>query len=204
VFPAPGPSAPGSGASWRGWSEIRADLRSSVGLLLALALTGLPLGLVWWLLAPRADYRITADGPVVIGRPSQELLVADDTVFVLLFAVAGLLMGAAAWFLRRRRGVATIVALPLGAALSAVVAWQLGEYLGSGPTAAAFETVGSQVTTALSLRALPALAVAPFTAIAAYLVGVLYAPGDDLGRTEPAGSAANPDCPADDPAPAPV
>jgi hypothetical protein len=60
------------------------------------------------------------------------------------------------------------------------------------------------VTTALSLRALPALAVAPFTAIAAYLVGVLYASSDDLGRTEPASSTANPDCPVEEAAPAPV
>jgi hypothetical protein len=94
-------------------------------------------------------------------------------------------MGAAAWFLRRRRGVATIVALPLGAVLAATVAWQLGQLLGSGPSAAELEEVGSQVTTSLTLGSLPALAVAPFTAIAAYLVAVLYAPDDGLGRSEP-------------------
>jgi hypothetical protein len=152
--------------------------------VLALALTGLPLGLGWWLLAPRADFRVTVDGPVVIGSPPAELLVADDAVFVLIVAVAGLLMGAGAWFMRRRRGVATMVALPLGAALAAAVAWQLGELLGSGPSAAELDSVGSVVTTALQLGSLPALAVAPFTAIAAYLVGVLYASDDGLGRTD--------------------
>jgi LPXTG-motif cell wall-anchored protein len=176
---------PGPAAYWRGWPEIHADLRSSVALVLCLAPTGVPLGLLWWLLAPRADFRITADGPVVIGAPPSELLVADDSVFVLLLAGAGLLMGGAAWFLRRRRGVATIVALPLGAVLAATVAWQLGQLLGSGPSAAELEEVGSQVTTSLTLGSLPALAVAPFTAIAAYLVAVLYAPDDGLGRSEP-------------------
>jgi hypothetical protein len=202
---APARPTPSPAAYWRGWPEILADLRSSVGLLLALALTGIPLGLLWWLLAPRADYRITAEGLVMIGRSTPELLVADDAVLILLFAVAGLLMGAAAWFvLRRHRGVATIVALALGAALAAAVAWQLGEHLGSGPSAAELEAVGSRVTTPLTLRSLPALAVAPFTAIAAYLVGVLCAPGDDLGRAGPARPAEQPALPADEPAPAQV
>ncbi|MCW2684798.1 MAG: hypothetical protein JWP33_2711 [Blastococcus sp.] len=196
--------APGPAAYWRGWQEIRADLRSSVGLVLALALTGIPLGLLWWLLAPRADFRITADGPVVIGAPPEELLVADDSVLVLLLAAAGLLMGAAAWFLRRRRGVATIVALPLGAVLAAAVAWQVGEFLGSGPSAAELEAVGSRVTTALTLGSLPALAVAAFTATAAYLIAVLYAPGDDLGRAGTVRPVDDPDVPVDEPAPATV
>ena len=196
--------APSPAAYWRGWPEIRADLRSSVGLVLALALTGIPLGLLWWLLAPRADFRITADGPVVIGTPPDELLVADDSVFVLLLAAAGLLMGAAAWFLRRRRGVATIVALPLGAVLAAAVAWQVGEFLGSGPSAAELEAVGSRVTTALTLGSRPALAVAAFTATAAYLAAVLYAPDDDLGRADAVRPVDDPDVPVDEPAPAPV
>jgi hypothetical protein len=201
---APARPAAGDSPYWRGWPEIRADLRSCVGLVLALALTGIPLGVVWWLLAPRADFRITADGPVVIGDPTAELLVADDSVFVLVLAVAGLLMGAAAWRLRRRRGVAAIVALPLGAALAAAVAWQSGEFLGSGPGAAELEAVGATVTTALTLGSLPALVAAPFTATAAYLVGVIYAPGDDLGRVEPARRAEDPDRPADEPARASV
>ncbi|CAA9245740.1 MAG: hypothetical protein AVDCRST_MAG57-1733 [uncultured Blastococcus sp.] len=210
--PTPGPPTataplrrlPSPSAYWRGWPEVRADLRTCSGLALALALTGVPLGLLWWLLAPRADFRITADGPVVIGTPPAELLVADDAVFALVFAVAGVLMGAAAWRLRRRRGVATVVALPLGAALAGVIAWQLGEYLGAGPGAAELEAVGSTVTTALRLGSPPALAVAPFTALAAYLVGVLYAAGDDLGRADAVRPAVDPDRPADEPAPAPV
>ena len=70
---------PRAGARWRGWAEIRADLRAAAWLVLVLALTGLPTGVLWWLLAPRADFEITADGPVVIGQPSEELVVADET-----------------------------------------------------------------------------------------------------------------------------
>ena len=69
-----------------------------------------------------------------MGSPSDELLIADDAVFVLVLAVVGLLAGAAAWRLRRRRGVATAVAVAVGALATAVVAWQVGEVLGVGPT----------------------------------------------------------------------
>ena len=169
-------------AHWHGWREIRADLRSSIGVVLALALAGVPAGLLWWWLAPRADFRITNAGPVVIGNPSEELLVGDDVVFTLILAGLGLLAGAAAWWLRRHRGVATVLALALGATAAAVVAWQVGELLGAGPTKAQLADVGARVTTALRLGGPPALAVAPFAAVFAYLVPVLVARADDLGR----------------------
>jgi hypothetical protein len=182
----PPPSPPAhpyrAGPQWQGWPEIRADLRSSALLVLGLALAGLPAGVLWWLLAPRAEYRITADGPVVLGRPSEELLVADDAVLVLLLAGVGLLCGAAAWWLRRRRGVATVLALAIGGTLTAVVAWQIGELLGAGPTEAELGEVDAVVTTSLTLGSLPGLAIAPFAAILAYLVGVLYVADDGLER----------------------
>jgi len=174
---------PAASAYWRGWPEVRTDLRSSIALVLAMALAGVPAGLVWWWLAPRADFRVTDSGPVAVGNPSSELLVADDVVFALVLAGTGLALGAAAWFLRRRRGVATVVALSLGACLTGVVAWQLGELLGAGPTEAQLTDVGGLVTTSLTLGSPPALAAAPFMALVAYLAAVLYAPGDDLGRT---------------------
>jgi Protein of unknown function (DUF2567) len=178
------PGAIPAAARWRGRAELRADLRSAAAVAGALLLAGLPAGVLWWWLAPRADFRITADGPAAIGQPSQELSVADDSVFVLILAGLGLLAGVLAWRLRRRRGVAVVVALALGAAAAAVVAWQLGELLGAGPTPAQLHDVGARVTTSLTLGSVPALATAPFAALLAYVVGALHAPGEDLGRTE--------------------
>jgi LPXTG-motif cell wall-anchored protein len=183
---------------WSGWPEVRADLRSALRLVAGLALAGLPAGLLWWALAPRADFRITADGPVVIGTPSEELLVADDVVFVFVLAGLGLLAGAAAWFLRRRRGVATMTALAVGTSAAGVVAWQLGEWLGAGPTEAQLADVGGLVTSSLTLGSLPGLAVGPFVAVLAYLVGVMSSQSDDLGRT---GAAAPALPPATEPVP---
>jgi hypothetical protein len=174
---------PAAQAYWRGWSEVRADLRSSAWIVLVLAAAGLIAGLLWWWLAPRADFRITDAGPVAIGDPSGELFVADDSVFALILFAMGLIAGGAAWFLRRRRGVATVLALAVGASLLAVVAWQLGEALGAGPTKAQLADVGTVVTTRLALGSPPALAFAPFAALLAYLVPVITVHRDDLGRT---------------------
>jgi hypothetical protein len=183
----PGPPA---SAHWRGWPEVRTDLRTSLRLVLVLALAGLPAGLAWWALAPRAVFRIAAAGPVPVGSPSEELLMADDAVFVLVLAVVGLLAGAAVWWLRRRRGVATVVAVAAGALASSVVAWQVGEMLGAGPTQAQIEDVGALVTTSLTLGSPAALAVAPFMAVLAYVVAALTSHDDGLGRTpEPASAA---------------
>jgi hypothetical protein len=176
-------AGPAAQAYWRGWPEIRADLRSAVRLVLVFAVAGLVAGLLWWWLAPRADFRITGSGPVLIGSPSEELLIADDAVLVLILAGMGLAGGAAAWFLRRRRGVATVLALAVGGSAMAAVAWQLGELLGAGPTKAQLSDVGAVVTTSLTLGSVPALAIAPFAALLAYVVPVLSVSRDDLGRT---------------------
>jgi hypothetical protein len=154
-----------------------------VRLVLALAVVGVLAGLAWWAMAPRADFRITDAGPEPIGRPSGELLVADDAVFVLVLAVVGLIAGAAAWRLRRRRGVATVVALAAGGVAASVVAWQVGELLGAGPTEAQLAEVGAVVTTSLTLGSPAAVAVAPFTAVLAYVVAAILTHDDGLGRT---------------------
>lgn len=176
----PGPPA---GAYWRGWPEVRTDIRTSLRLVLVLALAGVPAGLAWWALAPRATFRITEAGPELVGTLSDELLVADDAVFVLVLTVVGLLAGAAAWRLRRRRGVATVVAVAVGALATGVVAWQVGEVLGAGPTEAQIADVGARVTSSLTLGSPVALAVAPFLAVLAYVLAALKSHDDGLGRT---------------------
>jgi Protein of unknown function (DUF2567) len=190
------PAAPAAGApdsrrgrpgaaSLVGWAEIRSDLRAAVLLVSALGLAGIPVGVLWWLLAPRLDFRITSAGPVPVDAvPSSEVLIADDGVFALLLAAVGLLCGVLAWRMRRRRGVATVVALAAGTAICGALAWQVGELLGPGPTRAALAQVGGRVTTSLALHSLPALAFGPFGAVLAYVVAVLYTRSDDLGRTE--------------------
>ncbi len=186
--PPPAPAYPSgwvqrpSSDLWLGRQELRADLRPAVLLALALAGVGVPAGVLWWVLAPRADFRITEDGPVVVGSPSTELLVADDAIFVLVMAVVGLLAGLAAWLMRRQRGVTLLAALAVGTTAAGAVAWLVGEMLGEGPTQAELSEVGGVVTTGLDLGATAALAVAPFVALLVYVLGVVVNADDGLGR----------------------
>ncbi len=173
---------------WEVRQELRADRRAAAWLALALALIGVPAGLVWWALAPRAEFRITADGPVVVGSPSAELLVADDAIFILVMAVIGLLAGLAAWPLRRHRGVTLLAGLAVGATAAGAIAWLVGELLGEGPTEAQLSDVGGVVTTGLDLGATAALAVAPFLAVLIYLIGVVVNADDGLGRMDASSS----------------
>ena len=153
-----------------------------VGLLL---LAGVAAGLLWWALAPRATFEVTADGVVPVGHPSAELPFADDGVLTLVLAGLGLVAGLVAWRLRRRRGVATVLALALGAVLASVAAWQLGELLGAGPSPAELAAVGTRVITPLRLRSPAALAVAPFLAVLGYVVCTLLSASEDLDRPDP-------------------
>jgi hypothetical protein len=200
----PGPAEPlraprrawwANGPRWPGAAELRADLPGSLGVTGVLLLCGVPAGLLWWGLAPRARFQVTQDGPVVIGRPSAELLVADDGVFTLVLAGLGLLAGVVAWRLRRRRGVAVLLALALGTLLAAVLAWQLGELLGPPPTQEQLADVGAAVTTGLRLNSLAALAVGPFVAVLAYVLATLLAHAEDLDRPGPSPVAAHPPLP---------
>lgn len=169
-------------ARWGGARELRADLRSAVVLVVALAVAGIPAGVLWRVLAPRADFAITENGPVPVGTPSGELLAAVDGVFVLVLAGAGLLAGVLAWLVRRRRGVAAVLALAVGTTATSVVAWQVGELLAPGPSREQLTEVGGQVSTGIELGSLPALAVAPFVALLVYVLGVLINADDSLGR----------------------
>ena len=172
-----------------GWSEVRVDLRSSVLLLLrARRCVGLPAGVLWWLLAPRR----TSGSPRRVrsrsspSRPT-ELLVADDGVFALVRCRAraagrgGRVAGCAA-----AAGSRPSLALAVGTLTGAALAWQVGELLGAGPTRASWPHVGGVVTTALTLGSLPALALAPFGALLAYVGAAAISRDDGLGRTRPA------------------
>ena len=174
---------------WGGVAELRADLVPALRLTALLVLAGIPAGLLWWLRAPREDYRVLADGAVeALGKTSSELFAADDGVFVLILGGLGMLAGIGGWLLRRHRGVTVLAALAVGTGLAGVLAWQLGEMLGPGPTADDLTDVGATVTTRLELASMPALAVAPFLAVLVYVVATLLAAGEDLGRTPAAGA----------------
>ena len=185
----PGPPVPPWAQARRagvpGLRGSRQDLRTALLTALVLTLSGLPAGGLWLWLAPRADYRVTETDVVpVSGLPNSELFMSDDGVFVLVLGALGLLAGLVVWRLRDRRGALVLTALATGMLAAGVVAWQLGAWLGAGPTEAELTEVGRTVTTGLGLRATAALAVGPFLAVLVYLVAATYTSRQDLGRPE--------------------
>jgi hypothetical protein len=168
-----------------GFDGARDDRRTGLLTVLALAVTGIPAGLVWLWFAPRASFRVTGTDVVPIGgTPSSELFMADDGVYVLVLAAVGLLAGTAVWSLRRHRGVVALLSLSAGMIAASLVAWQLGERLGPGPTHAQLADVGGTVTTGLHLGAVAAVAVGPFVAVLVYVVASTLTARDDLGRAQ--------------------
>ncbi|GAB3941187.1 DUF2567 domain-containing protein [Micromonospora vulcania] len=111
----------------RGWAQIVATV---VGVVLALAVLGAPLGLLWAALAPDTPVLKTAEGAIYTD-PQPEQPIAADGVFSLLGLAFGVLAALALWFvLRRWRGPVGLVAAALGALAAAPVAWQVGRRVG--------------------------------------------------------------------------
>ncbi|MEU8085069.1 DUF2567 domain-containing protein [Micromonospora sp. NPDC049101] len=115
------------------FDEPRRPLRTVatvLGAVLALAVLGVPFGLLWAVLAPDTPVLKTAEG-AIYADPQPEQPIAADGWFSLLGLGFGLLVAVALWFvLRRRRGPVGLLAAVLGALVAAPVAWQVGRRVG--------------------------------------------------------------------------
>jgi hypothetical protein len=175
--------------------DARDDLRAAFVVVGTLTVAGGAAGVLWWALAPRADFTVVDGGVAPVGDVSNELLVSDDGVYVLVLAGLGLLAGLAVWALRRHRGVPLLLALAAGMLAASGVAWQVGEVLGRGPAASRLADVGATVTSSLTLGALAALGVGPLVAVLVYVIATVFVSDDEIGRPEahpPVGAAAPP------------
>lgn len=175
-----------SGPSRRGLVRFvaRRDLFGAVAVVAAMALVGLLLGVVWYLIAPRLEFRVgPSDDLLPVGAVESEALVAADGLFVALTALVGLAAGLAGWLWRSVRGPAVVVGLAAGGVVGALVASWIGHLLGHGPSAAALHQVGTVVQVPLSLRSKAALAIEPFLAVVVYVVAAAFDGEDELGRS---------------------
>ncbi|MGC4769966.1 DUF2567 domain-containing protein [Micromonospora sp. DT44] len=113
--------------------EPRRPLRTVatvLGVALALAVLGGPLGLLWAAFAPDTPVLKTAEG-AIYAEPQPEQPIAADGWFSLLGLAFGVLAALALWFLlRRRRGPVGLLGAVLGTLAAAPVAWQVGRRVG--------------------------------------------------------------------------
>ncbi|WP_435207356.1 DUF2567 domain-containing protein [Micromonospora sp. bgisy143] len=113
--------------------EPRRPLRTAatvLGVTLALAVLGAPLGLLWAAFAPDTPVLKTAEG-AIYAETQPEQPIAADGWFSLLGLAFGVLAALALWFLlRRRRGPVGLLGAVLGTLAAAPVAWQVGRRIG--------------------------------------------------------------------------
>lgn len=137
-----------------------------------IAAAGIPVGLLWWLLAPGGLNLLTRDPALATGTNAEGWL-PRDLVLAGLFLLAGCLTG---FLLNGKRTGApapgTVVAAVIGGALGAVIAWQFGVLAGQwwGPA----EDTAPNASIAFSLRSFAVLAVWPAAvAISVFVANLL-------------------------------
>ncbi|MQA95912.1 MAG: hypothetical protein GEV11_15140 [Streptosporangiales bacterium] len=155
---------------------MRRELTVAGVVLAGVALAGVPVGIGWYLIAPRAAEMSGASGPVPVD-PENPAYFAADGWFALLTGVVGLLTGILAylWLARRYRGSGTyhgpavMLAVACGALLAAFIALRTGrladDLLGGGRVAASGGRADGLVEGALNLRTTAAIVLWPLTAV---------------------------------------
>lgn len=161
------------------WRRAVADLRWSVpAYLLGCGLLGALASLLWALPAHRPGYTVTEDLTAHIGERGLADAFATDALFVVVTGTLGVVAGVASWLLFHRTGWIVCLLATIGAALAAVMVWQVGLLIGeqgfSERLAAA--GAGDVVPVDLELHALGALLVAPFLAITPVMLFAAFWP----------------------------
>jgi hypothetical protein len=97
----------------------------------SIAAAGVPLGLLWAILAPSVPVLRTSQGQIVVNDPAPEEFIAADGWFTLLGLGFGVLIALAAWIvLRRYRGPGLLLGVVAGTLGAAPIAWQVGRQIG--------------------------------------------------------------------------
>lgn len=164
-----------------GDADLKTDLRDAAVVLVAVAIAGVALGLLWLWLAPRVP--LISNGKAVFLKDTEgEEAVGADGTFVLLALAFGAVSAAAVFWLRRRGGIALVVALALGGLLGSLLAWGIGEWFGPMDDVVAHaRAVGEGVTfdAPLELKATGALLAWPVAAMVVHLaLTALFGPRD--------------------------
>ena len=140
-------------------------------------MVGILAGVLWSKISPHAQGVVVSKSEIIPFE--QENWIAADGRFVIITAVIGLVIGAAAWFWRAQRGPVLVAGLAVGAGLGALLTALVGYWLSSGHDSGA---VNTQIRLRVHVHAHGLIALEAVLALAAYLVGVLFSGPDDLGR----------------------
>ena len=145
----------------------------------AIAVSGVPVGLLWWLLAPSGLNLLTGDPALAAGSNTATWL-PRDLVLAGLFLLAGCVAGALVSGSKHEVPTSgTVVLVVLAGALGAVIAWATG-VLSAGWWGAPVDA-SANASIAFSLRSYAVLAIWPAAIALAIFLQSLFAPS---GRTQ--------------------
>ena len=132
---------------------------------------GLPIGLLWWLLAPGGLNLITRDPALGTGS-NPEVWLPRDLTLAGLFVFAGCLLAVFITDTSRQSRQEDLVLALAGGLAGAVIAWQVGIFAAQFWGAPADTSVNASV--AFSLRSLPVLLLWPAaTAVGTFAISLL-------------------------------
>ena len=164
-----------------------------------IAAAGVPVGLLWWLLAP-SGLNLLSGNPALRNGSNTEAWLPRDLVLAGLFLLAGCIAGAlAAGSKHQESSGRDVVLAVLGGAVGAVLAWRTGVLCGiwfGTP-----EDASANASIAFSLRSYALLAIWPAAVALSIFVGTAFstprrAGPDPDGATDAAPDAAREQPPA--------
>ena len=175
-----------------------AQLRTGAVIVLALAVIGVVLGLVWLWWSPARPIGFVI-APHAVQPDETEAFVAADGRFAALTAGVGLLAGVVVWCLRSVRGPVAALALAVGGLAGALLTETVGHAFGGGASSGKTQTVITHLPLSVHMTGLRVLEAA--AAVVVYGLLVSFAASDDLGRPDrsrPDHSRLDPSRPADE------
>jgi hypothetical protein len=178
----PGPGNYGEETSWppvapeppavrREWPIRKTDLVWAAVWALVPVVAGLVLAFGWHALGPHVEIVMTAPDQPDLTDYNTEAFVAGDGRFAVLTGIAGVVVGALAWLLRRGRGPLLVIALAAGSLGGAYLTWKLGTHLGEAEYRHLLKTAatGTHFPQNMQLRAEGLVYLEPLAAVAVFV-----------------------------------
>jgi hypothetical protein len=187
--PEDGKDGPGRAGWMHGAVRIQGAGRTRLRWPAAIAAAGVPVGLLWWVLAP-SGLNVLSGNPALRNGSNLDTWLPRDLVLAGLFLLAGCIAGALASGVREEeRSVMDVVLLVAAGALGALLAWRTGVLCGQWWGAP--EDASANASVAFSLRSYAVLAIWPAAvALTLFLGRFLAAPKTPAARKPAPGESA--------------
>src|SRR5664279_3199275 len=111
--------------------DVRSELRTGLVVFAGSLLAAIPVGILWWAIAPKQRLVTRADGIFLVGGESETAIAADGR-FAICAATAGLVLALVVFARMRMARLGPLLGLAVGGLVGAVVAWRIGAQLGPG------------------------------------------------------------------------